>query len=118
MGRVVAGAALWKLGHDTGRMGFGMTFLAIGNRPVFCFMALDAGNRLMFGKAGRQFRESGLVTCAAVLVWNRGAVCQKHGPVRLMTFLAIGLRHGSGMGLMALDAIRDFPMDIMTGGTE
>ena len=57
------------------------------------------------------------MTGSAVRRRNLGGIGHIFRLVRLVAFLAISDNHITGVGLVALSALRDLAMDVMTHGT-
>lgn len=71
----------------------------------------------MLGGAGSECVENLFVTCSAVCRRYICGIGYIFRLVRLVAFLAIGDNHITGVGLMALRALRYLAMDVMTHGT-
>lgn len=71
----------------------------------------------MLGGAGSEGLESLLVTCSTVSRRYIGGIGHIRRLVSHMAFIAIGGNHITGMRLMALRALWNLAMDVMTHGT-
>lgn len=72
---------------------------------------------LVLGLTGAEHVQYAAVTCAAVLRRCIVGIRNNLRHVRLVAFLAIGDDHFSRVRFMALGALRDLAVDIVTGGT-
>lgn len=94
-----------------------MAILALGHHFVFRLVAGDAKDRFVLGGAGHQQVVSFLVAGSAEFGLGLGAIGYDQRHVGLVTLLAIGLHHFLGVGLMALGAIGNFPVNIVAERT-
>ena len=93
-----------------------MAVLTLGHGLVLILVAEGTGKFCVLGLAGGEQGQSLLVTSATGLVRGGGGVGNNCRHVGLVALLAVGCRHFSGMGFVALDALRYLPMDAVTDG--
>lgn len=117
MGDVMAFAAFCELCVDPLRMRKTMAVLAVRYHPVLFLVAEGARECLMLGGAGSECVEDLFVTCPAVCRRYIGGIGHIFRLVRLVAFFAISHNHITRVGLVALRALRDLAMDVMTHGT-
>ena len=117
MGDVVATGAFRELSHDARRMGRAVAVLAGRHHLVFILMTECAGKGLMLDVARRQGHQNIRVARPAVFRGNVIGIGHLGRRVRLVAFPAVGRRHLWRVRLVALCALRDLAVDVMTEGT-
>ena len=117
MSYVVAAVAFRELSHYARRMGRAVAALAGRHHLMLFLVAECAGKGTVLGIARRQGLQDIAVARPAVFRGNVIGIGHPVRHVRLVAFPAVGRGHLGHVRLVALCALRDLAVDVMTEGT-
>ncbi len=113
---LMAISASREFGHDARGMLGPVAILAFRYHLVLFLMAECAGERAVFRLGRAEQRKCVLVARGAEFGWRPIRIRHDLGHMRLMALLAVLRAHISGMGLVALRAVRLFAVNAMARG--